>query len=121
MRPDERDLAHLWDMREFALDARALTAESNPERFASSRYEQLAVAKAVELVGEAAGRVSVAFRDAHPEVPWSAIVGKRHRLVHDYRRISLKRVWDIVQNDVPPLLEALDALIPEAPPGQDPG
>lgn len=76
------------------------------------------MSKAIELVGEAAWRVSEPFRDAHPEVPWTAIIGMRHRLVHDYRGINLRRLWDIVQHDVPPLLAALEALIPQAPPSE---
>jgi uncharacterized protein with HEPN domain len=63
MPPEDRDLAHLWDMREFARDAASIADGLTAERFQSSRHDQLALAKAIELIGEAASRVSKAFRD----------------------------------------------------------
>ncbi len=115
MPPEDRDLAHLWDMREFARDAASIAEGLTEERLKASRLDQLALAKAVELIGEAASRVSKEFRDGHPEVPWSAIIGMRNRLVHDYRRIDFARVWGIVQRDIPPLLATLETLIPPLP------
>jgi uncharacterized protein with HEPN domain len=112
MPPEDRDLAHLWDMREFARDAASIAEGLTMERLRSSRIDQLALAKAIELVGEAASGVSKAFRDSHPELPWSAIIGMRHRLVHDYRRIDFARVGGIVQRDIPPLLASLETMIP---------
>ncbi|MBV9774712.1 MAG: DUF86 domain-containing protein [Gemmatimonadetes bacterium] len=102
-------------MREFARDARSMAEGLTSERLRSARMEQFALSKAVELIGEAASRVSQPFRDAHPEIPWRAIIGMRNRLVHDYRGIDLSRVWDIVQRDLPPLIDALDRLIPPPP------
>ncbi|HEV2734438.1 MAG TPA: HepT-like ribonuclease domain-containing protein [Longimicrobiaceae bacterium] len=112
MPPEDRDLAHLWDMREFARAATSIAEGLTLERLRSNQHDQLALAKAIELVGEAASRLSKEFRDAHPEVPWSAIIGMRNRLVHDYRRIDFARVWGIVQRNIPPLLANLEALIP---------
>lgn len=112
MPPEDRDLAHLWDMREFARVATSIAEGLTLERLRSSQHDQLALAKAIELVGEAASRLSKEFRDAHPEVPWSAIIGMRNRLVHDYRRIDFARVWGIVHRNIPPLLVTLEALIP---------
>ena len=119
MPPEDRDLAHLWDMREFAQDAASIAEGLTLERLRSNRHDQLALAKAIELIGEAASRVSSEYRDSHPELPWSAIIGMRHRLVHDYRRIDFTRVWGIVQRDIPPLLSELESLIPSIPDEDD--
>jgi uncharacterized protein with HEPN domain len=112
MQPEDRDLAYLWDKREFARDAASIAEGLTADRLKTSRHDQLALAKAVELIGEAASRVSKEFRDDHPEVPWSAIIGMRNRLVHDYRRIDFARVWGIMHRDIPPLLATLETLIP---------
>ena len=64
---------------------------------------QDAVIRQVQIAGEAARHLSPAFLEAHPEVPWSAIIGMRHKLVHDYFRVSLDRVWVAATSEVPPL------------------
>ena len=66
----------------------------------------------MELIGEAAGKVSEQTRLAHPEIEWPAIVGLRHRLVHDYRNIDLDRLWSIVEEEVPLLIQQLERIVP---------
>ncbi len=73
---------------------------------------QLAILKAVEIVGEAASRIGVDTREAHPEIPWSEIVGMRNRLVHEYSNVNLARVWEAVGRDVPRLIRQLEGLVP---------
>lgn len=107
-------------MREAARDAQTMAAGLTRDRLQTGKMEQYALAKALELVGEAASRLSFSFREAHAEVPWRAILGMRHRLVHDYRQIDFDLVWDVVQNYVPPLLDALDHLLPPPPADADP-
>lgn len=67
-----------------------------------------------------ARRLSPTLRYGHSEVPWRAIIGMRNRLVHDYRQIDFDLVWDVVQSYVPPLLDALDRLLPALPSDADP-
>lgn len=107
-----RDEAYLLDMMIAARDAVSFVRGLSPEQFNASRLHQQAVTKAVETIGEAAGRVSEPTRAAHPQIPWREITGVRHRLVHDYFEIDLDKVWEIVQNDLPPLITALEPLIP---------
>jgi uncharacterized protein with HEPN domain len=47
-----------------------------------------------------------------PDIPWREIIGLRHRLIHGYAEVQLDRVWAIVQNDLAPLIAALEPLIP---------
>jgi len=74
----------------------------------------LAVPHAVEIVGEAAGRVSQAYCEAHPEIPWSEVTGMRHRIVHDYFAVDYQRLWDTVRGDLPPLIAQLRRLLADA-------
>jgi uncharacterized protein with HEPN domain len=108
----ERDPALLLDMLLSAKDALQFSAELTWETFQASALHQYAIAKALENIGEAARKVSNATKEAHPEIPWSAIVALRHRIAHDYFSLDLLRIWDIVQNDLPALVETLEPIVP---------
>ena len=107
-----RDDAYLLDMLLAAREARDFASSYGIEEFRHNRMAQLAVLKAIEIVGEAASRVSEAFTHEHPDIPWRAIVGMRNRLVHDYAGIDLDRVWETVRNDIPTLIALLEPLVP---------
>lgn len=115
MRPDERDAAYLWDMLEAAKTALDLTAGYDPEQYLRDRKLQLAIERLVEILGEAARRVSQAVREAHPEVPWRRIIGQRHVLAHEYGEIQHERMWLLITDHLPALIAALAPLVPEAP------
>ena len=72
---------------------------------------QLALTRLVEIIGEAASRVSMDTRQRHPDIPWSNIVGMRNRLIHGYDVVDLNLLWDTVSSDLPPLIEALAAIV----------
>jgi uncharacterized protein with HEPN domain len=72
--------------------------------------------KALETIGEAAGKISEPARAAHPEIPWREMMGMRHRLVHDYFEINLDKVWETVREDLPPLIQKLEPLVPPEEP-----
>lgn len=71
----------------------------------------LAVPHAVEIVGEAASRVTRPFCDAHPEIAWSEVTGMRHRIIHDYFAVDYQRLWDTVHNDLPLLIDQLERIL----------
>jgi uncharacterized protein with HEPN domain len=62
----------------------------------------------LEVVGEAAARVTAPTRSRLSAVPWQSIVGMRNRLIHGYDEVDLDVVWEVVEKDLPPLIEALD-------------
>lgn len=57
----------------------------------------------VQQIGEAAGKLSAEFKEAHPEIEWKAIVGFRHRIVHAYGKVMPDILWDTVENNIPEL------------------
>ena len=69
-----------------------------------------AVVRAVEILGEAAGKVSLGTRAAHGDIPWPAIIGMRNRLVHAYFNINLDVVWTAATKEIPALLPRPQAL-----------
>lgn len=84
--------------------------KSRPE-FDHDRMLALAIIKELEIVGEAAAKVSVEARAAYPAIPWTDIVGMRNRLIHGYFDIDLDLVWNTVADDLDPLLEQLEAIV----------
>jgi uncharacterized protein with HEPN domain len=107
-----RDDAYVLDMLLYARKSRDFNLGVGLERFASDSMLQAATMHVLQIVGEAAGKVSAECRNAHPEIAWDKIINLRHRLVHDYPRIELPKLWNIVQNHIPGLIEALEPMVP---------
>ena len=110
------DDALLLDMLLAAREAAELASGVTFDSFEKNRALQLAIMKAVEIVGEAASRVSADTRAMHSEIPWSGIIGMRNRLVHGYFDVNLARVWETVAQDIPRLIAQLEPLVSEEGP-----
>jgi uncharacterized protein with HEPN domain len=65
----------------------------------------------VQIIGEASFKLSEPVREAHPEVPWRAIVGMRHILVHDYFDVEWEILWEVLQTRIPQLRELIQAIL----------
>ena len=111
------DTVFLVDMLNHASEAVELLGNASSTDLMGDRVTELALRKLVEVVGEAANRVSPATRQLHPEIAWAQIVGVRNRLVHGYDDVDLTILRDIVQNDLPPLVEQLTSIVGEEPCG----
>ncbi len=86
-----------------------LMARTDREAFDGDWVVQDAVIRELEVLGEAAGRVSADFVSAHPEIPWREITGIRHKLIHDYFGVDLGIVWRTATVNIPevdPLLRS---------------
>ena len=115
MRPDERDAAYLWDMLDAARTIREIAQGQTLDVYLADRTLQLAVERALEIVGEAARRVSEPFCEAHPEIPWRPIIAQRNVFAHEYGDIRQERIWAVVTRHVPEPIELLEPLVPPAP------
>ena len=113
-----RDDAYLLDMLIYVRRAEAFCAKATWEDFLTDTKLQAATFHVLQVTGEAASKVSESFRQAHPEIPWSGVISLRHRLVHDYPRIELPKIWSIVRNQVPALIAALEPLVPPETPDE---
>jgi uncharacterized protein with HEPN domain len=111
MRPDERDAAYLWDMLEAAQTVEQLSSGMDFIQYSNDRRTQLAVERSLEIIGEAAGRLSALFRNAHPEIPWRQIIGQRNVLIHEYGEIKQERIWKVVRENIPQLVELLKPFV----------
>lgn len=98
-------------MLDNALRARALTQGKRREDLDTEWIDTLALVRLLEVVGEAANRVPTQEQTLHPEIPWSQIIGLRNRLIHGYDAIDLDILWQIVSQDLDPLIESLEAIV----------
>jgi uncharacterized protein with HEPN domain len=80
-------------------------------QYSNDRRTQLAVERSLEIIGEAAGKVSTFFRNAHPEIQWRQIIGQRNVLIHEYGEIKQERIWKVVRENVPLLIEQLKPFV----------
>jgi uncharacterized protein with HEPN domain len=73
----------------------------------------LALTRLLEILGEAAGRISPALRSLHPDIPWRDISDTRNRVIHQYFDVDMEVVEAIVRDDLPPLTQQLETLLEE--------
>lgn len=106
------DLVYAGHMLDTARKARDKMRDRSRADFDGDENLRIALTHLLQVVGEAARRVSAEFRQAHPEVPWADIVGMRHKVVHDYLEVDEEVVWDTVTCELDPLIAAIEALFP---------
>jgi len=111
MQPDKRDAAYLWDMLDAARTVEQLSSDLDFSQYSNDRRTQLAIERSLEIIGEAAGRVSTSFRNSHPQIPWRQIIGQRNILIHEYGEIKQERIWKVVRENIPQLIELLEKFV----------
>jgi len=108
------DVVRIRHMIEAAESALRFIAGKKRADLDSDEMLRFALVRAVEILGEAAARVSSETRSGTPTVPWSDAVRMRNRLVHVYFDVDHTILWKTVTEDIPALLPLLLALIPRS-------
>jgi uncharacterized protein with HEPN domain len=106
------DIARLRHMLDHAREAVDLIQGKTRKDLDDERLLQLGLVRLVEIIGEAASRVSQEERGKHSEILWEDVVGMRHKLIHGYDRVDLDILWDTVTEDLPRLIEQLEKILP---------
>ncbi len=81
------------------------------EAFKNDPLRQVWVVHHLQIIGEAASRLSTTIQSQHPDIPWDKIIGMRHILVHGYFEIDLDIVWSAVVNDLPELRRRVTTIL----------
>lgn len=105
---------YVEDMIGFCERVLDYSAGLDQAEFLASPMPYDATLRNIELIGEAAAQIPETVRDAHPEIPWRAIVGTRNRLAHAYLHIDDDTIWSMIVDAVPELLAALRKLLETA-------
>ena len=108
----QRDLQFLLDMLQSAELILIYTAQCSQTELIANIQLQDSVIRRLLVIAEAARRVSETTRQTLPNIPWQQINGMRNRLVHEYDDIDLSIVWNVIQVDIPPLIAALQSVLP---------
>ena len=108
MKSDAVFLAHILD----AINViESYTTGLTYEGFYDTRLVQDGVIRQLEIIGEASRNLSDEFRTQNSDLPWQQIIGLRNRLIHAYFDVSLGIIWDIVQDDIPPMKQKILSLV----------
>lgn len=103
-----RDGEHLYDILRAARPIVQFAGETDEGTFKTDAFTQSAILHQFLVLGEATKRLSDAFREARPEIPWRQMAGMRDRLIHGYHAVDLDLVWQAALHDVPALLDQLE-------------
>lgn len=105
------DTIRLRHMLEHAREAVDMIQGKQRADLDRERMLELALTRLVEIVGEAASRITRQTCQHYPSIPWPQVVGMRNRLVHGYETVDLDVLWDTVTDDLPPLIGELEKVL----------
>jgi uncharacterized protein with HEPN domain len=108
----------LGDMLDAILEVLTTTPPTRAE-FDANKLVRSHIVRNIQIIGEAAWRLPQSLKDAYPAVPWRAIAGMRHAIVHDYFEIDWDAVWEVTQRhtaSLQPQIEGILASLPANPP-----
>ena len=108
MQHDEIRLRHMLDA---AKEAVKFAPGKSRKDLDNDRMLTLAITKSIEIIGEAASRVTEPCKAENENIPWSDISGMRNRLIHGYFDINLDIVWETIQTALPELIESLENIL----------
>ena len=103
MREPIRDKGRLEHILTAIDDATVFANQVTYEELKHDKLHTFALVHSIQIIGEAAYKLTSEFRESHPEVAWNDIIGMRHILVHDYYNIDSSLLWNVVQEELPVL------------------
>jgi uncharacterized protein with HEPN domain len=106
-----KEEAFLKDILEAIRRIQAYTEDTDYDAFCADTKTQDAVMRNLEIVGEATKQLSETVRQQAPQIPWRSIARMRDKLIHHYFGVNLDIVWHVIQDDLPPLMTAVEGIL----------
>jgi uncharacterized protein with HEPN domain len=107
---NENDLSYLIDIVDCIMDINEFTNSIQYHQFEKDKMRKLAVERQLEVIGQAANKISKETQDLLNNVPWGNIIGLRNKLAHDYGEILAERIWAISKNSMQELLKEIERI-----------
>jgi len=106
-----REDAYILHIRDAIVAVQSYGETHTYEHFLQSPWDQAALTRHLEIIGEAASQLSDRYKQAHPEIPWRRIGDFRNVLIHEYFAVDPQLVWEIIEKDIPTLKQQIETLI----------
>lgn len=105
------DVVYLQHMLEASARIATYIGDTGRTEFDADQMLQDAIIRQLQVIGEATRSLSPDLKQNHPELPWSHIIGMRNRIIHEYFRVDLEIVWEVVQNDLDMIAEQITKIL----------
>ena len=105
---NENDLSYIIDIVDCIIDINEFTNSVEFYQFEKDKMRRLAVERQLEVIGQAANKISAETQKAMENIPWKNIIGLRNKLAHDYGEILAERIWKISKTSIQELLNKLE-------------
>jgi uncharacterized protein with HEPN domain len=107
----ENDRIRIQHIIDAAQETLSFVRDTDQENFSKNRMMILSVIKEIEIIGEAASKISDETKLNYSDIPWKDIVGMRNRLIHGYFDVDVQLVWNTTRINLPPLVSSLEAIL----------
>jgi uncharacterized protein with HEPN domain len=107
---NENDVSYLIDIVDCIVDINEFTDTVEYYQFEKDKMRKLAVERQLEVLGQAANKISIDTQNSLKNIPWRNIIGLRNKLAHDYGEILAERIWKISKNSLRELLKELETI-----------
>ncbi len=108
----KHDLVRIRHILDAAREALSFASGKTRLDLNTNRMLVLSLVKEIEIIGEAAGQVTEETKNKYKTIPWLDMIDMRNHLIHLYFEVDLDILWDTVVSDLPPLIKALDKIVP---------
>ncbi|OGQ21351.1 MAG: hypothetical protein A3I05_01960 [Deltaproteobacteria bacterium RIFCSPLOWO2_02_FULL_44_10] len=109
--PRNPDMIRIQHMLDAALEACSFIRNKTQQDLKENRQLLLSLIKEIEMIGEAANKLTLVFRKKYASVPWNIIIATRNRLIHGYFDIDVEIVWNTIQDQLPILIGQLKSIL----------
>lgn len=101
-------IKHMYDA---ALEAKEIAKGKSLDDIQNERMLNLSLVKLIEIIGEAASRITQETQNKYSDIPWEKIIGMRNQLIHGYDIINFEILYQTINEDLPPLIASLEKII----------
>ena len=106
-----REDAYILHIRDAIIAVEKYGSGHTYEQFLDNPWDQAALTRNLEIIGEAASKLSKTYREIHKEIPWRRLCDFRNVLIHEYFAIDPLLIWEIIEKDIPIIKNQIEKLI----------